>query len=196
MGLPLILAGAGGIVAGLHSAASATKPFLERYLRKHQAEIEAWALSNAFEAIGLPDLTANPSREDITEAINQKFLAGSGFALTNIFDAHAIREDGLRFALATAADQLGIQVESPTVKGMREALRAWVRSEVVAQLEAGAGSIVDGAADHAGVLAMIQYHQSRPADPGLLMTPEAISNRERQARYRATHSKMWVKRGG
>ena len=194
MPLPLILAGAGGIIAGLHSAASATKPFLERYLRKHQAEIESWALANAFEAIGLPDLSANPSREDITEAINQKFLAGTGFELSNIFDAHAIREDGLKFGLKTAAGELGIELESNTIKGMRDALRDWVRGEVVAQIEAQAGSVIDGAADHAGVLAMIQYHQSRPADPGLLMTPEAISNRERQARYRASHSKMWVPR--
>ena len=194
MGVPLILAGAGGLVAGLHSAASAARPFLERYLKKHQAEIESWALQNAFEAIGLPDLTENPTREDITEAINQKFLDGSGFKLTNIFDAQAIRDDGLRFAMKTAADQLGVEIDSPTVRGMRKALKSWVRSEVVAQLQAGAGSIVDGAADHAGVLALIQYHQTKPDAPGLLMTPDAIDNRRRQAKYRQTHSKMWVAR--
>lgn len=196
MAIPLILAGAGGIIAGLHSVASATRPFLERYLRKHQAEIEAWALANAFEAIGLPDLAQNPTREDITAAINAKFLAGSGYELTNIFDAQAIKDDALKFGLRRAASEVGVNLETETVKGMREALQGWIRSEVVAQLQAGSGDLVDNAKDVARVVAAIQAHNERPAQPGLLMTPEAISNRERQARYRAGRTKHWEPRGG
>jgi hypothetical protein len=194
MPLPLILAGAAGVVAGLHSAASATRPFLVRFMRRHQAEIEEWALGNAFEALGLPDMDKSPTRADFTDAINARFMAGSDMQLSNAFDAQSIRQDALRFALKKAAGDLGIALESDTVPGMRDALRSWIRGEVVAQIEAGAGPLIDGAKDQARVLAMVEYHQSRPADPGLLQTPEAISNRERQARYRANHTKHWEPR--
>lgn len=195
MGIPLILAGASGIVAGLHSAASASRPFVARFLKRHQSDIEQWALANAFEALGLPDLDKSPSREQFTEAINAHFLAGSEVKLSNAFDAKAIRDDALRLALKRAADAMGVTLESDSVAGMREALRAWVRQQVADQIEAGGGPLIDGAKDSPRIAAMIEYAQSRPAAPGLLMTPEAISNRERQARYRANHSKHWEARG-
>lgn len=194
MAIPLILAGAGGIVAGLHSAASASRPFVARFLKRNQADIEHWALKNAFEAMGLPDLSESPSRADFTDAINQKFLSGSPLQLSDVFDSRAIREDAMRYAMAKAAADLGIAVESPTVAGVRDALRGWVRSEVVAQLGAEAGDMIEGAADHPRIAGAIAAHNAAPPKPGLLMTPEAISNRERQARYRAGKTKHWEPR--
>jgi hypothetical protein len=194
MPIPLLIAGAASVVGGLYSAASASRPFVERYLRRHQPEIEAWALKNAFEALGLPDLDENPTRADITAAINAKFLAGSGFELSDIFDARAIREDALKMGLRRAAAEVGVPLEAETVQGARDALREWIRGEVVAQLTAEAGDLVDGAKDLPRVLAAIEEHNNRPDPPGLLMTPEAISNRERQARYRAGKTKHWEPR--
>jgi hypothetical protein len=194
MPIPLVIAGAFSVVAGLHSAASASRPFVERYLKKHQAEIEAWALKNAFEHLGLPDLDESPTRADITAAINDKFLAGSGFELSDVFDARAIRDDALKMGLRRAAAELGVALESETVQGTRDALRAWVRGEVVAQLTAGAGDLVDGAKDLPRVVEAIQWHNENPVSTGLLMTPEAVSNRERQARYRQGKTKHWEPR--
>lgn len=195
MPFPLVIAGAAGIVAGVTSAASASRPFVARFLKRHQADIEQWALSNAFEAMGLPDLDKSPSREQFTEAINAQFLAGSDFQLSNAFDSKAVREDAMRYALKKAAQQLGVELGHATVNGMKEALKAWVQDQVKAQIEAGAGPLIDGAKDSPRIMAMIEYAQSRPPAPGLLMTPDAISNRLRQAKYRARHTKHWEARG-
>lgn len=195
MPVPLVIAGAFGIVAGLHSAASASRPFVARFLKRHRADIEQWALSNAFEAMGLPDLDKSPNREQFTEAINAHFLAGSEFQLSNAFDAKAVREDAMRYALKKAAHELGVELGHATVAAMKDALKQWIQDQVKAQIEAGGGTLIDGAKDAPRVMAMIEYAQSRPPVPGLLMTPEAISNRERQARYRANHSKHWEARG-
>ena len=54
--------------------------------------------------------------------------------------------------------------------------------------------IVIGPKDLPRVLAAIEQHNNRQNPPGLLMTPEAISNRERQARYRAGKTKHWEPR--
>lgn len=194
MGLPLILAGAGGIVSGLYSAASAARPFVERYLRKHQAEIEEWALANAFEAMGLPDLDKSPSRADMTAAINERLLSGSQLQLSDIFDADAIQRDALNFALTKAASDLGLAVDTNSVHGVRDALRGWVRDRVRAEIAGSGDQMISDAKADPSIEERIQWVKDRPPAPGLLMTPEAISNRERQARYRAKFGKMWVKR--
>lgn len=204
MALPLVIAGAAGVVAGVASAASATKPFVVRLLKRHQSEIEEWALKEAFEAAGLPDLAnGSPTREDLNAVINEKFLAGTGIELTNIFDRKAIRDDLEKIAYIKAAEALGVELKSKTREGMKEALREWVRGQVEAQISEGGGDLIEGARDVARVLAVIKAYREvirenngqAPERPGLLMTPEAISNRERQARYRAKHRKKWVPRG-
>ena len=201
MPIPLVIAGAGGIVAGIASAASASRPFVRRFLLRHRAEIEAWALQNAFEAIGLPELADGaPGRDDFTAAINAKFLAGTDFKLSNAFSRDAVKDDALAYGMRRAAQELGLTLEANTVNGARDALRGWVRDQVAAQIEAGAGDMIQNAPDAPRVLAMIQSYRKlgpdgQPApEPGLDMTPEGISNRLRQAKFRARHKKFWVNR--
>lgn len=203
MPFPLIIAGAVAVSAGAGAAYSAARPFLHRYLVRNRPAIEAWALANALEAMGLPDLAnENLSRDDFTAAINKNFLAGSNVELTNIFDAVAIKQDVQRAALKRAASELGIELRSATIEGMKDALGEWVRGQVRAQIDAGGGDLIDGAKDLSRVLVIIRSVQKgldqngnpTGGDPGLDMSKEGISNRARQAKYRASHKRHWEER--
>ena len=196
MPFPLLLA----IPAVAGGVATVGRPFLHRWLKQNHEKIEAWALKNAFDAIGLPDLTDEKlSRENFTKAINKKFLPSGALELSNIFDRAAVERDVSKYAFKKAAADLGISLEAETVDGMRDALGEWVRGQVREQVDAGGGELINGAKDVAQLVDQIQdlgYGPDGEPVPGagLLMTKEAISNRERQARYRASHTKKWESR--
>lgn len=204
MPFPLVILGWSAVSAAAASlAAPAVKSLITHELRRHHKDIEQWAMQNALEAMGLPiDLeTQDFTPQTFTAAINQGLLAGTGVEFTNIFDKYRVKEDLRRIALQRAALAFGVEVKTPTVEGIGEAIRGWLVEQMGSQLEAGSGDLIEAAADLAKVLAVIRAYQKRKQEqpvttPGggkpLLMTPQAISNRERQARYRASHKKIWV----
>lgn len=200
MPIPLVIAGA-AVLAAVPGAYSASKPFLHRYLQRNRPAIEKWAMANALEAAGFPDLMDESlSRDDFTRAINEKFLAGTDLQLTNIFDAQAIKDDALKMAMKKAAGELGIELRSATIDGMKEALGVWIRAQVQEQIDGGGGDLIDGAKDLSSVLAIIKSVQKGLDENGdkkeeeLDMSPEGVSNRERQAKYRASHKRHWEER--
>jgi hypothetical protein len=193
MPLPLILAGA----AAVSAAGTYALPFLKRYLRKHGPEIEAWAMANALEKIGLPDLTSDTlSKEDFTAAINTRFLAGTDVHLSNIFDSQAIKDDVGKSALKRAATELGIELKNATIEGMKDALAQYVRKQLEEQIGAGAGELVDAAKSLKSELKLIEYAKeaAQKYEAGLDQSPAAVANRARQAKYRSQHTKRWEAR--
>lgn len=213
MPLPLILLGAVSGVTALGGAAAgavtstAGKAFLKRQLSRHSEEIEKWALSAVMEQLGLPDLVDGPiNRQTFTDAINNNFLSGNEFQLSNVFDPVAVRKDALKYGLVKVADQAGLTLDDVSVKGLGDAIREWVISLIEDELAMDeAGELLQDARD---ILEIVQLYrrykkaQKDGEDAGgdgkkpLINTPEAISNRERQARYRAKNRKVWVPRGG
>lgn len=196
MAVPLILAGATALAGGAYAV---SRPFLHRFLQSRRPEIEKWAMAKALEAAGLPDLTSQTlTRESFTKVINENFLAGSDVELSNIFDAQAIKDDLQKAALKRAAKELGLELRNATIDGMKDAIGEWVRGQVKEQIDGGGGELIDGAKDLARVLVIIRSVQKEIDENGqpsgvkpLLMTPDAISNRERQAKYRASHKRHW-----
>lgn len=205
MPFPLAIAGVSAAIAGVYAALPSavqniTKDEFMRLLAGDLGELEREAIKGALLKMGLeldPDTGINA--QSITEAINAGPLAGSGVELSNIFDREAVKGDLQKVALAFAAQSFGLEVKSLSVESIKEALRGEVSRMVREQIGDGGGDLVDAAPDLVAIVRMIeaaQKHMQTGEDgtrqkPQVSMTREAISNRERQARYRATHTRHW-----
>ena len=174
---------------------------IDKVMESYREPLEKWALEKAFERMGLT-LNADTgfSKEAITDAINAGPLAGSGVQLSNIFDRQAVKNDLHRLALAKAVEATGLNIKGLTTEDAKAALREYISDRVIEQVGDGGGSIVDAALPLAELVREIRAanrasgtlpgeHPGRdkPTD----FTPAGISNRERQARYRATHTRHW-----
>lgn len=216
MPVPLVIAGVAslGAVGGALTASGARAwgaAYLKRQLSRHQKEIEQWALANVFERMGLPDLTDGQGvdRLAFTRAVNNQFLSGSGFEFSNLFDAQAVKNDSLKFALLQVAQQNGLALEHVSIDGMKDAIRMWILEMIQEEISAEEmGELIEDARDVWEIVELYKRYKKAEAEAGgdgsdrgdvgpgdkkpLLMTPEAINNRERQARYRANHKRVWV----
>lgn len=187
------------------SLSAVGKPLIENIVKSYKKDLEEWALSHAFAAIGIPLTTETGfSREAVTAAINAGPLAGSGVVLTDVFDREAIKSDVKRIALEKAVAETGLEIKGLTVPDLRAALKAYVSNVAREQLESGDGDIVAAAPALVEMLRMIrEANKSDPAGPGgtpgyhpgpavpVDPSPEAEKNRERQARYRGAHTRHW-----
>ena len=206
--MPLVIAGVSGASA-LFGAATAggsrslAASYLKRQLSRHTEEIEKWALSAVFEKMGLPDLTGEGlNRQSFTQAVNATVLSGQEFQLTNLFDAQAVRNDAMRFGMLQVADQAGIPIETASLAGMRDGIRAWIMQLIEEEISADeVGELIEDARDIYEIIALYRKYKKAEADgeaeenggrKPLINTPEAQSNRERQARYRANHKRVWT----
>lgn len=216
MPAPLVigaLAAIGASITALLATAgpSIAKAFVKRQLNRHRDKIEQWAMREAWEAVGLEGMEdGNITAESFTQAINQHLLADSGVQLSNVFNRDAVRADLERYVFQRAAGQLGLNLERPTLEGLREAVHGWITDRVIQEINSNASvTLIADAQELARVMQAIERirqvakRQGREAAPlaapvpkkPLLMHPEAIANRERQRRYRATHSRRWVPNG-
>lgn len=213
--MPLVIAALAAIGAALTAliavvGTTAGKAFLKRQLNRHRGDIEKWAMARAWEAVGLEGLDDPESitAESFTQALN-KHLVDSGVQLTNVFNRDAVRRDLERVVMQRAAAKLGLNIERPTVEGLREAVHGWITDRVLAEINGGGMTIIADAKELAQVAAAIDRIRrvaSRQGREGLaldapvpkkplLMHPEAVKNRERQKRYRQTHTRRWVPNG-
>ncbi len=213
--MPLIIAALAAIGAAITAlivtvGTEAGKAFLKRQLNRHREDIEKWAMGKAWEAIGLEGMDAdNISAEAFTQALNKHLLADSGIQLTNVFNKEAVRRDLERVVMQRAALQLGLKLERPTIEGLREAVHGWITDRVLQEINSGGMTIIKDAQELAQVaeaIDRIRRVASRQGREGLalaapvpkkplLMHKEAVLNRERQKRYRETHTRRWVPNG-
>lgn len=208
MPFPLAIAGVAAAIGGIYAALPSsvqniTKDEFMRLMAGDLGELEREAIKAGFLKLGMEiDPETGINAQTITEAINAGPLAGTGVELTNIFDRDAVRGDIEKVALAYAAQSFGLEVKSLTVDAVKEALRGEVSRLVREQIADGGGDLVDAAPDLVALVRMIEAAQKAMQTgedgtrqkPPVSMTPEAISNRERQARYRATHKRHWEER--
>lgn len=210
MPAPLVIAGIAAASALVTTVAAqlgseAARAFLKRQLSRHSEEIEQWALSNVFETMGLPNLMEGGlNKQSFTQAVNASFLSGSDFQFTNLFDSQAIRGDAMKFGLMQAAAQAGLQLENVSIKGMSDALKKWVMDLIEQEISADEmGELLQDAADVYEIVQLYRKYKAAEKEgeaaesegrKPLINTPEAQANRERQARYRASHRRVWVEK--
>ena len=182
------------------SAQRIAKEEFVRLFAGEVSEAESAAIKEAFLKMGLDiDPENGINEQTITAAINAGPLGGSGVELTNIFDREAIKRDLRRLALVHAAQQFGIELHSLETEAVKDAIREYV-AELVREEIANGGDLVDAAPDLVAIVKMIDAARKGYKNEAgetieekpLLMSEAAINNRERQARYRASHKRRWV----
>lgn len=191
----LILSAAGSAIATIgkervfHVVERAVKQALDT------DDLRDYAIQAAGERLGLKLDPDNLTPDGITAAINNGPLAGSGLELENIFDRQAVKRDIGRVAVKYASDALGVRMPQ-SEDDLRELLKEWVTDELVRQLEAGGGPWIDAVKDVREIVEVIAAYRAYKEGgmPPVDMSHKAVKNRERQARYRATHRKVWVTR--
>lgn len=213
------MAGPAAAIAGLAAAAAAVlaaiyaavpesvqriaKEEFARIVMGDASEYEAEAIKSAFAKMGLDiDPAEGLTPQNITAAINAGPLAGTGIELTNIFDRNALRSDMEKIALAYAASAFGLEIRSMSVEGIKDAVRSEMSKRLMDQVSEGAGEWLELAPDlvdlakqlDTAVRAGLIDGQGRFVPPELSMSEYHIDLRERQARYRARHTRHWEPR--
>lgn len=195
--IPAASAGAAAAYAGLTSEA------VQGRVRRIVQRLGPDFVQNAVDNLGIElDVTQGFNDETITAAINKTFLSGAGFQLASVFDGAKLKRGLLEEGLKALLEKLDLG-GATTIYGVTIKLQDFITAEAIAQLAASAGEIYDAAAESKRVRAILDKQNaeqeaeggkrdySKPTD----FTPAGIANRERQARYRANHRRIWVARG-
>lgn len=199
----------GAVLAGVYAAVATmipdsitriSKEEMARLFLGNVSEAEDAVIKDAFAEMGLDiDPSDGINAQTLTAAINNGPLAGSGVELTNIFDRESIKRDLKRLALVHAAQSMGLKLTSLTTESVQEALKAHA-AEIVREEIAMGGDLLDAAPDLVAIVKMIDAARKgykneageTVSEKPLLMSDAAINNRERQAKYRANHRRVWV----
>lgn len=133
------------------------------------------------------------SAQSISDAIRAKILNLYGFDSGDLLDPESVKATMRREALRQVGESLGV---GGTQSEIVSSLRGAVRSQVRAAVDSGDGDF----------LAAVAVGQSRIDDlaralnknewptPITNETARGQKNRDKQARYRATHKRVWVQK--
>lgn len=166
-------------------------------------EYEEAAMKAAFASIGLEiEPSEGLTPQAITAAINAGPLAGSGVELTNLFDRDAVKRDLEQIAVGYAAQAFGIEITSLRPESIKEAVKGELRKKMLAQLSEGEGEWLALAPDLVDIARRLDEARrvgrmdaaGNFVPPELAMDDYHVKLRERQATYRAGHSRRWEER--
>lgn len=209
MAIPLVIAGVSASIGAIFAGAAELVPEAAKDIAKEEfmrlvmgdvSDLEKEVIQAAFTKLGLDiDPEEGINATTITQAINNGPLASTGIELTNIFDREAIKKDMQKLALAYAAQSMGIKPKSLKADDVKDAVREYVSEMVIDEISNGNPEWLEEAKDLVAVVQMISearrlYKEIEPgvfAKPELSNHPAAVSNRERQAKYRANHKRKW-----
>lgn len=158
---------------------------------RFKGTLKSAAMNAALAAIGLDIDVNNVTSESIGKAIGQQVSDASGLPSVNVFDADAVRAMLIKQGCALILAELGVSAE-PSVNGVAKAIEGLVTAELRAAASDGDGGILSA------VYVSQERIQNLKRSAGLDYTKprkfdkKAVSNRERQARYRETHRKVFV----
>lgn len=164
---------------------------LDAYVWNSIDDLEEWGLKWASSSIGLNlDLSKPLTGYTLTDAINSGVLDGTGLHFTNLLDGDSIKRDMRRIALEQVGGTMGLK-NTGTVKDLVAGMRGYAVDKILQDKSALAAL---GIPANPAMLAIIaRYGEPSPNEP-TDFTPAGESNRDRQAKYRASHSRHWVAR--
>jgi hypothetical protein len=153
-----------------------------------KAGLKGAAMRAAFGAIGLDIDPDNLTAESLGRAVGKLVAGSSDLPVMNVFDAAEVRAGLIKYGCAQINDRLGVSSGS-SPEGVGRAVAALVQAEVIDGLRGGNQAIVDAVRISARRLSKYgAVDDVKPLKPG----DKAQSNRDRQARYRLTHRKVFV----
>lgn len=172
-------------------AASKAVGVLTDYLNRAIYELQGHGLVWACAWFGLPlDLSKPLTGYTLTQAINDGVLQGTGLRFTNLLDGDSIKRDMRRIALEQVGETMGLR-NTGTVKDLVAGMRGYAVKKILQDKDALAALGIP--ANPAMLAVLARYGQPSPNEP-TDFTAEGQSNRDRQAKYRASHTRHWVPR--
>lgn len=152
-------------------------------------------VQNAVDGLGIDiDVNNGLTDENITHAINKTFLADADFKLDSVFDREKMKAGLMREGIRRIAQILEIPDGEASILGVKVKLQDLITAEAILAIREEAGEIFEAAKERKKLRELIERNKgdrsqfTKPRD----MSPEGVKNRERQARYRATHKRKWV----
>lgn len=135
------------------------------------------------------DLDGEVNKKTLTAAINRDILGGE-LEFTDLFDRAAVKADLKRIALDQAATSLGFSAGGG-VEGIKQALVTQIIADIQAELAADAGPMIEAAQPIAKFAEVLARPKDETASTAVDMSEAGVSNRARQAKYRANHRRVW-----
>jgi hypothetical protein len=161
--------------------------------RQQEEKIGNFAAVLALKALGVEVSFGDElTPESITQAINDGVLGGE-FTFRNLFDKDTVKADCKRMALEQAASQFGFD-GSAGVDGLKQAVIAKVIEDVRAEIEGGGGEYMAAALDLSSALSAINGRPEPGYNAPRDFSAKGVNNRARQAKFRESHTKVWVPR--
>lgn len=142
----------------------------------------------AFESLGI-ELDENEpiNAQSLTAAINA--MLNGEIEFSNVFDRDAIKRDVMREALARINESSGLNLQSLKASALKKAAKRLLNERLREQIAQGAGSMLDAMPDIQKIIDDVESVQNGGIVPS--EAPDAEQNRNRQAAYRASHSRSW-----
>lgn len=142
------------------------------------------------ERIGISlDLDGEISKKTITEAICRDILGGE-LQFSNLFDRAAVKADVKRIAIEQASQSLGF-AGGGSIESIRDQLTNQLLDEIRAEIEAENGAFIEAAKGLASTQALLEKPKKEDWNKPVDFSEKGISNRARQAKYRAAHTRHW-----
>jgi hypothetical protein len=134
------------------------------------------------------DIDGAVTVDSIGLALGKKVKNETGVDLGNVLDGETVKSKLERVAIGAALNELG--VDAPANRdGLAEALRVVIRRRIADKIGAGdVRGLLDDIGSKAEVLAILGAIKRR--DLPLTEGVKAAQNRDRQARFRATHRRV------
>jgi hypothetical protein len=181
----------GEFVAELLNGYDAAQAEELKISQENEDAIGAFAARQAIKLLGIDiDLDGEVSEQSITRAINTSILGGQ-FEFRNLFDREAVKADVRRIAIMKAAEVYGFD-GSTGIQGLKEKILADVHSQVRDEIEAGQGDYMAAAPDSAIALSVLEKPKNESYNTPRDFSAKGVSNRARQAKFRANNSRVWV----
>jgi hypothetical protein len=193
----LLSAGAAAIDATMEGAGDDSMPAyrayktFKRYVGGGIDEIERDCLFWACASLGINiDLDEPLNAYTLTKAINTGVLAGTGIEFTNLLDGESIKRDMRRIAVNHMGESIGIK-GAATTHDLVQGMKSYAVQKILTDKNALAAL---GIPANPAMLAIIaRFGQPNSNDP-IDLSEAGQSNRDRQAKYRASHSRHWEAR--
>lgn len=160
---------------------------------KNAQGLQDKAIRAALEKMGLPIEDGPINEQTITDAINAGPLGALGLDLHSLFNADALKASLKRIAIAKFAERMGFP-EVTSIPALKAAVLEMMAGEIAEQVASEAGPLFEGAPNVAQIMSAIKAKKPDGWNDPTDFSPKGISNRERQATYRASHRRHWEDR--
>lgn len=187
MPAPILIAVGGGLYVLGQSVYSAFSPEINRAIGKAAAQYVIR------DKLGIDiDLDGTVTKETISQAVCRDILGGE-LQFSNLFDRSAVKADVKRIAVEQATKSLGFE-GGASIDSIREQLQSKLLDEIRAEIEAENGAFIEAAKGLAKTQALIDKPVNLDYNKPVDFSKKGIANRERQAAYRASHTRHWEPR--